>query len=283
MTYIHNAKKLKTKWCALKLDISKAYDRLSWNFIEAVLTCMLFPSLWIQLIKKCYSTVSYSVLFNGHFAGSFLPHKGLRQRNPLSSNLFLLCSNVLSCFLHDLEVRNKIKGIQFACRGPHVTHLMYADDTILFFEATPPACAAIKEVLDLYGQLAGQAINKKKSSMIFSPNTSRTFKKYLSSNFGVPYKPNLGKYLGVYVDQPSQQRNYTELLNKLQQRLSGWKAKLLSQAGRLVLAKSVLKSIPLYKMGSFFFPNKVLTKMNSLVSDFFWGYKNDRPAMHLLK
>lgn len=61
MTYIHKAKRLKTKCCALTLDISKAYDRLSWSFIETVLKRMLFPEHWILLLQQCYSTVSYSL------------------------------------------------------------------------------------------------------------------------------------------------------------------------------------------------------------------------------
>lgn len=107
MHYIHKAKKLKTRWCAFKLDISKAYDRLSWQFIEYVLTRMLFPLHWIQLLKQCYSTVRYTLLFNGHFAGSFIPQRGVRQGDPLSSYLFLLCSNVLSCLLLNLEQKKK--------------------------------------------------------------------------------------------------------------------------------------------------------------------------------
>lgn len=181
--------------------------------------------------------------------------------------------------MHD----KKIKGIQFARKGPAITHLMYADDTILFFEATSAACAAIKQTLDLYGTLAGQDINKQKSSMVFSPNTPHTFKKFLSSTFGVSYKPNLGRYLGVYVDSSCHKSNYSEMVDKLHQKLSGWKARLLSQAGRLVLIKSVLSSLPLYRMSSFAFPQKILHQMDSTVINFFWGYKDSNPAIHLLR
>lgn len=159
---------------------------------------------------------------------------------------------------------------------------MYAYDTILFFEAAPEACLELKKVLNLYGHLAGQSINHQKSSLIFSPNTPRTFKKFLSSTFGVSYKPNLGRYLGVYVDKPSFKANFSELLETVNQKLSGWKARLLSRAGRLVLIKSVLTSIPLYRMGSFAFPKKVLHQLDAAVINFFWGFKSDRPAMHML-
>lgn len=119
--------------------------------------------------------------------------------------------------------------------------------------------------------------------MIFSPNTPHTFKKFLSSTFGVSFKLTLGKYFGVHVDSTALKNNYSELLDKLQQKLCGWKEKLLSQARRLVLIKSVLSSIPLYKMSSYALPKKRLLQMDSLVTNFFQGYKKDRPTIHLLK
>lgn len=141
---------------------------------------------------------------------------------------------------------------------------------------------AVKEALDLYGLLAGKRINKQKSSIIFSTNTPHTFKRFLSSTIGVPYKPNLGKYLGVYVDSPSHKTNFSEMVDKLNRKLSGWKARLLSQAGRLVLVKSVLTSLPLYRMSSFTFLKKILSQMDSIITNFFWGYKGNKPAIHLL-
>lgn len=94
-------------------------------------------------------------------------------------------------------------------------------------------------------------------------------KKLLSSTFNVAYNPHLGKYLGVFVDNDLKKANFSEMVEKINQKLSGWKAKLLSQAGRLQLIKSVLSSTPLCRMSSFSFPKKYLQQMNATMVNFF--------------
>lgn len=106
------------------------------------------------------------ILLNGHFVGSFIPRVEFIKEILFFSYLFILCLNVLSCMLFKLEQANKIKDIQFACKGPIITQLMYVDGTIFFCEANSDACLAIKETLDSYGHLARQSISKQKSSII---------------------------------------------------------------------------------------------------------------------
>lgn len=78
LTFIQKCKKRKKFWCALKLDITKAYDKISWPFLESVLRRMGFPAHWITLLMSCVQSVSYTLLFNGQKAGSFQPAYGLR-------------------------------------------------------------------------------------------------------------------------------------------------------------------------------------------------------------
>lgn len=85
----------------VKTDISKAYDRLEWCFIQAVLENFGFAPTWIHLIMQCITTVSYSFLINNEVAGCVIPERGIRQGDPLSPYIFILCGEVLSGFVKE--------------------------------------------------------------------------------------------------------------------------------------------------------------------------------------
>ena len=127
----------KEKGILYKLDIDKAYDHIRWDFLLQMLERMGFGSKWISWINRCISTASFSVLFNGSPTGFFQSSRGLRQGDPLSPYLFVIGMEALSCLLKRVVEDNFISGCRFWGRDGGdivISHLLYADDTIIFYE-----------------------------------------------------------------------------------------------------------------------------------------------------
>ena len=124
----------KEGFMALKLDMSKAYDRVEWSFLEKIMLKMGFQDSWVALIMQCVTTVTYSILLNGEPKGFIRPSRGLRQGDPLSPFLFLFCAEGLNALLNKAADNGEIMGLSLCHQGPRITHLFFADDCLLFLQ-----------------------------------------------------------------------------------------------------------------------------------------------------
>ena len=145
---------------ALKLDMSKAYDRVEWSFLEATMVKMGFNEKWVALVISCINSASYSILVIGVPKGDIRPTRGIRQGDPLSPYLFLICFEVLNCQLQQEAKSKAIRSFSLCKNGPKITHLFFADDTLLFFRATMSDLDVIQHILSLYEQASGQKLNR---------------------------------------------------------------------------------------------------------------------------
>src|ERR1044072_9040175 len=133
---------------ALKLDMSKAYDRVEWDFLQLTIEKMGFPPRWVTLVMKCVRTVSFSILINGYPTTSFVPQRGLRQGDPLSPYLFIICGEVFSAMIARKVANSTIHGIRVTPRAPTISHLFFAADSIIFTKATVQEAQAISSILE---------------------------------------------------------------------------------------------------------------------------------------
>lgn len=143
---------------AINLDFNKAYDRVEWDFLEAVMKKMGFHANWIQWVMQVVSTVRFNIFANGEKRATVNPSRGLRQGDPLSPYLFLLVIDVLAKLLSKELANHKISGIKLKPSCPTISHLFFADDAILFLKANKEECAHILNTLEIYNAASGQLI-----------------------------------------------------------------------------------------------------------------------------
>ncbi|KAL0014227.1 hypothetical protein SO802_001296 [Lithocarpus litseifolius] len=254
----------KTGFMTMKLDMSKAYDRVEWDYLLQLVRKMGFCQKWIHLISQCISTVSYSVLVNGEPTKSFKPTRGIRQGDPLSPYLFLLCSEGLTQLINKAVHAGKIR-----------------DDSLLFCSAQLGDVKTIQEILDKYEKASGQQINKEKTTLFFSKFTSLVEKNQIKALLGLPEIRTYEKYLGLPAVVG---KNKRESLNFIKERvwkkLQGWKEKILSQVRKEVLLKAVVQAIPTFAMACFKLPIGLCKDIETMIRKFWWGQREDRRKIH---
>ena len=118
--YLLNKRERDVGYAALKLDMSKAYDRVEWSFLRRRMQRMGFANRWIDLIMECTTSVSYRIKVNGELTDNFLPERGLRQGDPLSPYLFLLCAEAFSALLHKAEGDGTLAGVKICHSAPSI-------------------------------------------------------------------------------------------------------------------------------------------------------------------
>ncbi|XP_043725602.1 uncharacterized protein LOC122672168 [Telopea speciosissima] len=214
----------------LKIDIQKAYDTISWDFIFKVLRKFGFMKRWINWLRILLSSTRISILVNGGPVGFFGVERGFHQGDPISPMIFIIVEEVL-------------------CRG-YVRNL--------------------KDFLCKYQEFSGQRINLEKSKL-FLGSIPPQRRQVIMEVLQMPICNFPTRYLGMDISKGRVRKNMLlPVLDKVHNRLAGWKGKLLSMAGRVELVKSVVSNMPIHSFLVYWWPSSMIVTLERWMRNFIW-------------
>lgn len=228
--------------CLMKIDLKKAYDMVSWEFVEEALNGYGFPQKFTQLIMACVSSTKFTVKVNGGGYGYFPERRGLRQGDSLSPLLVVLVMEYLS---RVLKCMRNLPDFKFhpMCKNLKLTHLIFADDLMIFCKGKKESMVRVMEALTHFSEVTGLVANMEKSTIFIAGVDDQT-KEQLLTQTGFELGSLPIKYLGLPLSLKKWNRmDCHQLTENMIRKIKNSYAKKLSYAGRLQVVNAVLFSI----------------------------------------
>jgi hypothetical protein len=274
-------KKERGSFCAYKLDLTKAYERVDWRYLETILTKFGFHTTFVRWIMSCITSVQYKVKVNGVLTSGFKPTRGIRQGDPLSPFLFLFVSEGLSKVLQHAVYLEELKDLRICRRAPGISHLLFADDCLLFFEADATQAGVIKAAIGIFEVGSGQLVNQSKCSVLFNEACPEEIQQSVKQILEVEHSSFEEKYLGLPTpDGRMKAERFQPLKERYRKRLTDYAEKYMSMAAKETLIKAVAQALSIYVMGVFQLSASFHDDYMKMIRKFWWGEEENKRKVH---
>ncbi|GKV35031.1 hypothetical protein SLEP1_g43351 [Rubroshorea leprosula] len=268
---VDGVRKRKSRCFIFKIDFEKAYDNVSWPFLDYMMERMGFDTVWRGWISECLKSKTVSILVNGSTTKEFAMSRGLRQGDPLSPFLFLMVAEALNGLTSVAVSKGFFRGAKIGDGELEISHLQFADNTLFMGEATKNNIWTVKCIMRAFELVSGLKVNYRKSSLI-GINTDDEWIEKMAWLLNCKTDVLPCKYLGVPLGaNPRRLVTWKPLIETFRRKLSAWKGRFLSLGGRITLINSVLSSLPVFLMSFYLPPKHVIYELDKIRRNFLWG------------
>lgn len=246
-----------------------------------MLHALNFPSRFIQWIMQCITTTKYSIAINGGIYGNIAGKRGLRQGDPISPLIFVICMEYFTRIMQHVATMH---GFEYhtKCRGLKLNHLCFADDVLLFCKGEVQSVLLMLNGLAAFSEASGLHTNSTKSN-IYSANMKQHEVNDICELSGYKRCVLPFQYLGVPISSKTISAVDCEMpVEKMCARIKSWGSRNLSYAGRVLLINSVLMHIHAYWSSIFILPKKILKSITAICRNFLWDGKVNTNKVHLI-
>ena len=259
------------KPAVLKIDLSKAYDRVSWTFLQVILSKTGFDVSFITWVMSSLTSISFSILINGVASRFFRSGRGLKQGCPLAPLLFPVVVEGLGRAPLAAKECGTLRGVSFG-NNISLTHVLFMDDIVMITDGSTQPLSTLYEILMDFSKASRMMINEDKSSFYYSGLDDRELISLQNFFSFTVLKIESGmKYLGFFL-KPCRYllKDWDWLIAKAEKRIKNWSYRWLSRGGKLILIKSVLEALPVYWM-HFWILVGIIEKIRKLFFKFVWS------------
>ncbi|KAA3474146.1 reverse transcriptase [Gossypium australe] len=230
--------------------------------------------------KKC-KRGNFALKLDMSISESFTPSRGLRQGDPFSPFLFLICAEGLSILLNEAKKKRLMIGAPIGRERFSINHLLFADDCILFGDASENGAYTIRSILEEYENASGQQVNFEKSLIYFGASVDQQVRDQITNILGVRVATNPEKYLGLPMMVGRRKRwAFANFIDRFHKRIDSWNFRFLSMGGKEVFVKAILQAIPICVMQCFKLPKSLCSALENIMNKYWWANGKTGKGIH---